>query len=185
MLRHHRMIEGSSARIHPARAGAPEYRFLCFRSLELLALLLWLAGAGKASAEVWKSTASGNWLTSTTWTNNSGVNGVPAAGDTVNIKGDNVVTVNGSATCANLVFSTGSSVGYVNFSGTAPTLNVTTRLDVGNNSTTNTTHAGVLTFTSDATVTAGQCYLNKHMAVWQNLWVIHEGTAAWRPRGTR
>ena len=136
--------------------------FILKPQLALLALLLLFVGADQASAELYTSAKSGNWFDSATWTNSAGGAGVPSGSDTVNIKGDNTVTVSNSATCANLVFSTGSSVGYVVFSGPAPALNVTTRLDVGN-STANTTHPGVLTFASDATVTAGQCYLNKQL----------------------
>ena len=126
--------------------------------------------SGEADAIVhgsYWSGATGNWSSPSTWAIVSGGTpvgyGPPIVGDNVYIRNWFVVTVDGSRACANLSFSSGSSAAYLTFSGVNPSLNVTTRLDVGNAGTGNSTYAGVLTFTSDATVTAGQCYLNKQI----------------------
>ena len=120
--------------------------------------------AGAIPSGSYWSGANGNWSDPNTWSiSSSGAPtgyGPPGASDVAYLRGFKTVTVDGSAACQKLEYSYGSSWGAINFSGTTPTLTVAGRLDVGGTS--GSTRVGVLTFTSDTTVTAGQCWLNPH-----------------------
>ncbi|UEG49391.1 hypothetical protein LK994_12185 [Ferruginibacter lapsinanis] len=104
------------------------------------------------------SAATGNWNATGTWT--GGV--VPISADNVTILGAHTVTVNvTNAACASLaVAPAAGGLARLNFSGTTPSLTVTGTVDVGTNSA-NNNRAGIITFTSDATLTAGAIRLNK------------------------
>ncbi|MBT7038359.1 MAG: T9SS type A sorting domain-containing protein [Bacteroidetes bacterium] len=78
------------------------------------------------------------------------------------IENDHTVTVNvTNAECASLIIGDGGGVAYMNFSGLTPSLTVTGNVDVGFASN-HGNRVGVLTFTSDATLTAGSVSLNEN-----------------------
>ncbi len=85
--------------------------------------------------------------------------GVPSPNDAVTITSTHNVTVNGTFTCASLnIGDGGNSTAQITFSGTNPQLTVTGNINVGQTSGGNN-RTGRITFTSDATLTAGTLVL--------------------------
>jgi len=134
--------------------------------LALLALLLLLVGADRASAASYFSGGSSIWTDTANWsTANTGAPtgfGPPVAGDIASIR-PGTVTVDANAACTTLLVGFGSSTAAkqtLTFANTV-TLNVSGRLDVGT-AATGGTKPGYLIFTPGATVTAGSLSLNRN-----------------------
>lgn len=105
---------------------------------------------------------SGNWsstIDKTPWP--GGI--VPKAGDQVLIKNGHTVTVDiNNAACSSIeLCASAGGIARLNFSGTSPSLTVLNIIDVGGPGNNNRT--GIITFTSDAKLSAGSVSLNKNL----------------------
>lgn len=104
---------------------------------------------------------SGNW--SSTISNRPWPGGiVPKAWDRVLIKNGHTVTVDiNNAACASIELCSGGGIANLNFSGTSPSLTVFNNIDIGGP--VNNNRTGIITFTSNAILSAGSLSLNKNL----------------------